>query len=237
MTSVLEEVVRRTLNGFAERLSLFMPNLLAMAVILVVGVLAAGVLRFAVRMALPRLGFDNFAGSSGLTTVLQKGGIVASPSNVVALTLAWAVVAVFVLLAIGALNLDFAVDLVARAFLYLPQLLIAFAVLLLGGLFAGFVRRSVLIAAVNAELPSARLLAAAAQGAVLVLVAAIALEHLGVGRQVILTSFTILFGGVVLAMALAFGFAGRDLARDLLERIVARPSAARMPPDDPMRHL
>jgi hypothetical protein len=154
---------------------------------------------------------------------------------VVAAGAAWTLLAVFVLLAIAALDLEFAMDLVSRALAYLPQVLLAGALLLLGALVGAFVRRSVLIAAVNAGLPSARALAGAAHTALLVLFAAMALEHLGVGRQVILTSFTIAFGGVVFALALAFGLAGRDLARDVLERALrSTPGEA---PDDARRHL
>jgi hypothetical protein len=61
-----------------------------------------------------------------------------------------------------------------------------------------------------------------------------ALEHLGVGRQIILVSFTILFGGVVLALSLAFGYAGRDLARELLEKLARKGEPPR---EDPLRHL
>jgi hypothetical protein len=69
----------------------------------------------------------------------------------------------------------------------------------------------------------------------MILFAAMALEQLGVGRQVILTSFTILFGGGVFALSLAFGLAGRDLAREFLERLL-RPRA---PEDkgDGLHHL
>jgi hypothetical protein len=62
-----------------------------------------------------------------------------------------------------------------------------------------------------------------------------ALEHLGVGRQVLLASFTILFGGLTLALALAFGLGGRHLARAVLERAVRRASAT--PPPDELEHL
>ena len=219
---VLNDVVSKTLTGFARRLADFGPNLLAMLVIMAVGLLTAGALRVLLRRVLPRLGFDRFAQRAGLTTLLQKGGIVSSPSGLVALMLAWAVLAIFVLLGIGALNLQVAMDLVSHAFAYLPHVLIAVAILTLGALISAFARRSVLIAAVNAGLPSARLLAGAVHTALLVLFAAMALEHLGVGRQVILASFTIMFGGLVFALSLSFGLAGRDLAREVLEGLVRR---------------
>jgi mechanosensitive ion channel-like protein len=230
---VMDDVIRKTLRGFEERLESFGPNLLAMAVILAIGIVAAMAARIVVRRLLPRLGFDRVAEGSGLRLVLQKGGIEGSPSSLVAAVIAWGVLGAFVLLAIGALNLQVAMDLVSRAFTWLPQLLIALAVLTLGSMVAAFLRRSVLIAAVNAGWPSARPLAAGVHTALLILFAAIALEHLGVGRQIIVASFTILFGGVVLALALAFGLAGRSAARELLDHVLRGPVA----PRDEIQHL
>jgi hypothetical protein len=234
MWDFLHEVIRRTLAGFGERLADFGPNLLAMLLLLAVGILAAGAIRFVVRLVLPLLGFDRFAQRAGLSVMLQKAGITRPASAVVATLLAWAVLGVFVLLAVGSLNLQFAMDLVSRTFTYLPQLLIAAALLALGILIAAFVRRSVLVAAVNAGLASARLLARGAHTALIVLFVAMALEHLGVGRQILLVSFTIAFGGVVLALALAFGLAGRDLARELLDALLRHPPGT---DEDTLRHL
>jgi hypothetical protein len=232
MKEVFDEVIRTTLVEVGARFQDFLPNLLAMLVLLFVGVLAAAAIRLGVGLVLRWLAFDRFSQRAGVSTVLQKGGIRAAPSRVLALTLAWLVLAVFVLLAVAALDLSAAVNLVNKAFAYLPNLLVAGALLLLGSLVAGFARRSVLIAAVNAGVPSARLLAGGSQVGLLVLFAAMALEHLGLGRQVILTSFTILFGGVVFALALAFGLAGRDVARETLERM-----RSRRPEDDELKHL
>ncbi len=233
MKEVFNEVIQTTLAEVGTRFQVFVPNLLAMLALLTIGILAAVAIRVGVGFALKWLSFDRFSERAGISTVLQKGGIRAAPSRVLALTLAWLVLAVFVLFAVAALDLTAAVNLVNEAFSYLPHLLVAAALLRLGSLVAGFVRRSVLIAAVNAGVPSARLLAGGAQMALLVFFAAMALEHLGLGRQVILTSFTIVFGGVVFALALAFGLAGRDMARETLERMRSR----RAEEHDELKHL
>ena len=232
---VLGSVIHGTLSGFREDLTRFGPRLLAMLLILVTGVVAAAAVRLILRVALPRLGVEGFAARSGISEVLRKGHIVRPLSQVLATTGAWTTFAAFVLLAVGALDLEFARSLIGGIVGYLPQLLVGGVLLVAGTLASAFVRRSVLIAAVNAGLPSARLLASAVHAALLALVIAMALEHIGVARQVILISFTVLIGGVVLALALAFGLAGRDLARELLERLAARTGQ----PDagDPRRHL
>lgn len=220
---VLDEVVR----GFADRLAQFGPKLLAMGVVLLGGIAGALLLRGLLRWLLPRLGFDRFGERVGLGAVLERGGVTQPPSAVVAGFAMWTLVGLAVLLGVAALDLEIAMSLLSRAFEYLPQLLIAAAILVVGSLASGFLRRSVLIAAVNAGLPSARLLAGGVHTALMVLFVAMALEHLGVGRQILIVSFTVLFGGVVFALALAFGLAGRDLAREALDRLRRRP-----PPGD-----
>jgi len=231
---VLADVIRETFDGFRQQLEALGPRLLAMAVILLVGLVVSGLLRYGLRFVLRRVGFDRLAEGSGLALGLRKLGFEGAASGAFAAGAASLVLAFFVLLALGSLDLELARGLVTQTFAYLPQILVALALLVLGALVAGFIRRGVLIAAVNAGLPSARLLAGFAQAALLILFGAMALEHLGVGRQIILVSFTITFGGVVFALSLAFGLAGRDLARELLEKLARRGDA---PKDDPLRHL
>jgi hypothetical protein len=213
----------------------FGPNLLAALLLLLGGVLVAVTLRLVLRPVLHWLGLDRFADRVGITQLMRRAGMRSAFSYALAIGMAWTVFGAFLLLAIGALNLQVATDLVSRAFTYLPQLLIATAIMMLGLMVAGFIRRSVLIAAVNARLRSARLLAASAQSAITILFAAMALEHIGLGRQVVLTAFSILFGGAVLALALAFGLAGRDMARDALERLLRRGEG--LGEEDGLRHL
>ena len=231
---MLSEVLRRTSGEFGARLQAFAPNLLAMLVLLVTGAVVAGAVRVALAFVLPRLGVDRFAERSGIGDVARRAGLTRRPSRTIALAVAWMVLAVFVLLAVAALDLRVAVDLVSRAFAWLPHLLVAIALLVAGGLVAGFARRSVLIAAVNAGLPSARLLSSGAHAALFVLFAAMALDEVGLGQRVVLTAFAISFGGIVLALALAFGLAGKEIARESLERLLRR----RGPEDeDGLRHL
>jgi len=231
---MLSEVLRTTFGEFAARLQAFAPNLVAMVVVLLAGVLLAGAVRVALSLVLPRLGVDRFAERSGIGDVARRAGLARRPSRAIALTAAWVVAAVFVLLAVAALDLRVAVDLVSRAFAWLPHLLVAVAVLLAGGLVAGVARRSVLIAAVNAGLPSARLLASGAHAALVVLFSAMALEEVGLGQRVVLTAFAIFFGGIVLALALAFGLAGKEIARESLERLLRRRPAE---DEDGLKHL
>jgi hypothetical protein len=80
------------------------------------------------------------------------------------------------------------------------------------------VERSVLIGAVNMGLHSARLLGLGARWLVVILAFGIALDQLGVGGRVVPVSLGILFGGIVLALALAVGLGAKDVVARSLER-------------------
>jgi hypothetical protein len=107
---------------------------------------------------------------------------------------------------------------VLRLFGYLPDVIAAILILIVGLLVARFVSRGVLISAVNMQIHSARLLSLGVKWLVVVLAGAMALEHLGIGGQIVRLSFGILFGGIVLALALAFGLGSKDMVGRSLER-------------------
>src|SRR5262249_45099132 len=125
-------------------------------------------------------------------------------------------------------------QLVLELFNYLPHVVAAGLVLLIGDLIARFLARSVLIGAVNMNLQYARLLSTGVKWMILVLAVAMALEHLAIGGSIVHIAFGILFGGIVFALALAVGLGSKELVSRSLEREAAkRPSEA----EESLRHL
>jgi hypothetical protein len=108
-------------------------------------------------------------------------------------------------------------------------------VLFVGNVFARFLGRSVLIAAVNLNLQYARLLRAGVKWIVIVLAFAMALEHLRIAPGIVELAFGILFGGIVLTLALAVGLSSKDLIAKSVERDVKKASSEAL--EDPLRHL
>jgi hypothetical protein len=145
--------------------------------------------------------------------------VLRSPSEVLGLIFFWVTFVIFASLGIDSLGLGG-----ATAFLlaFLPPLFAAVLILIVGWLVANFLSQGLLIAAVNRGLPEARLLARAVHWGVLLFAAATALTHLGIGKEMVLVAFGITFGGLVFALALAFGLGGRNVARELLERRLRR---------------
>lgn len=118
---------------------------------------------------------------------------------------------------------------------YVPRIVGAVLVLLVGNILARFVSRSVLIAAVNMNLDYARLLSLGVKWLVLVLTWAMVLDHLELSRGIVDLAFGILFGGIVLALALAVGLGSRELVSRSLEREASKP--VEMPVSEKLRHF
>jgi hypothetical protein len=112
---------------------------------------------------------------------------------------------------------------------YFTHLTGAALLLLAGSLIARFLARSVLISAVNAQLQYARFLSLGVKWLVLVLTAAMALDHLQVGGVIVELAFGILFGGIVLALSLAVGLGSRDLVSRSIEKTIDKPFGSRVP--------
>jgi small-conductance mechanosensitive channel len=107
---------------------------------------------------------------------------------------------------------------IAQFFSYLPNLFAAVIILVIGYLIAIFLGQAALIAAVNAQMESAKFLSRAVRWFIIILSLTMALYHLGIAEKVIIAAFTIVFGGIALGLAIAFGWGGRELAKDFLER-------------------
>lgn len=105
---------------------------------------------------------------------------------------------------------------------FLPRVLSVLFILVVGLLTANFVGQTALIVAVNAGLPEARFLGRAARWAVLLFTFATALTEIGIGLNMVLIAFGVTFGGLILALALAFGLGAQELARQVLERRLRR---------------
>lgn len=206
------------LSEYFRILSTSLPSLLALLIIIAVGVVIGWLLKIAAREILKGVGFDRLLYRTGLTALLEKGDVKRKPSELIAAVLFWIVVFVSVLAGLEAINVE-AVDRVAEGFFaYLPHLVLAIFIFIVGYLLMIFVGRTVLIAAVNARLKFARLLSVGVQIIIMTFTIAMTVEELGIATSIIVVAFSIMFGGLILALSLAFGLGARDLARGWMER-------------------
>jgi hypothetical protein len=234
MWQTLETVLNASWQQLGNELSTTLPNALASALIFVLGGLVGVVAGRLTGWLLTRARIDHGATRLGIMSPLARVGV-SSLATLVGRVVQWTIIGVALIPALYSLDARVASDLVGRSLLYLPHLVVAVVMLWIGFVLSRFLSRGVLIAAVNARMRAASLIAGATRSAVMLVATAVAFEHLGIGRATVLTAFAILFGGVTLAAALAVGLGSQDLVRRWLdEQINARATAKE---DDPIRHV
>ncbi|MFQ5778386.1 MAG: hypothetical protein ACE5IP_10310 [Terriglobia bacterium] len=234
MEGLWQKAVVEPLQQMWQQLLTDLPNLLAALVVLVVGFTLAWMGKQVVYRSLRLLKFDRGAQRMGLATVVEQLGFSRGSSYVAGQFVQGLLLLLTVLSALNVLG-PAGTDLVHQFFLYMPRLLTGALILVVGGLAAGFFGRATLLAGVNAQLPFARLLAGGVRLLIWVLVAIVVLEHLGIGRTTLAVTFGVLFGGLVTGLAIAFGLAGKELAKQALERLLKREPGK--PEDEGVRHL
>jgi hypothetical protein len=169
-----------------------------------------------------------------------------SPTALVARTAFWACFVVGVFIGVSAFDAAYPGESQISLFVlpYLTHSVGAIILLIAGTIIARFLARSVLIGAVNAKLQYARFLSLGVKWLVLVVTAAMVLDHLQIGGVVVELAFGILFGGIVLTLSLAIGLGSRDIVSRSLERntdlapdgLPADPES-RSPVSETLRHF
>ena len=207
---------------FLKELVRFLPHLFAMIVILALGILVAWIVKFVVFRLLTTMKFDQYCGRVGFSQAMRKGGVSETPSHLVGRVAYWIIVLIFLMLGLGALNLQPVNQFVAQTLSYFPHLLVAIVIVVLGFLLGNFFGQATLIAAVNAQMTQARFLARGVRWAVILFSLAMAFEQMGIATGIIVAAFSIAFGGVVLAIAIAFGLGAKDAAKDFIEKRIKK---------------
>lgn len=209
--------VSEQMGAFLQKIADFIPHLVVMLIIIISGALAATLVKYLLTRFFRAVRFDNWSDEIGLTSFLHKSRLRTPPSVLMTGLSFWLVLLLFILIGFASLGLEFTNTLVALFFLYLPRLVSAVLIFIFGYFFAGFLSRAALLAGVNAGVAYSRFLSDAVRLMILVFVFAMALEQLAIAPRVVFAAFSIFFGSISLALAIAFGLGGRAAARKFIE--------------------
>ena len=215
---ILMDIIIESFEQFYGNVLQFLPNFLAFLLILVIGIILGRVLNALFLRIFRAVGLDKLSEKSGAMDLIRKGGIKDSVSVLLAKIVRWVTVIIFAIIALRALELPTIEGLFEKFLLYLPNVFVAAVILLFGYLLGNFFGRAALIASVNAGIRIAGVIGRFVKFTVFLLAATMALEQLGIGKETIVIAFAIIFGGVVLALAIALGLGGRDTAKEYIEK-------------------
>jgi hypothetical protein len=213
----LSQALHEMARGFAH----FLPRLIVMLILALVGWLIAYVVKVILRSILRLIRFDKLSETAGASQLLTKAAL-PSATEMVSRFVFWVAWLGFILMGVSVLGILGLQGQIATFFLFLPRLFVAMFIMFIGLLAASFFSRAALLAAVNANVPSPRVLSFAVRGIIIVFVLSVVFEELGLAEQTMLVAFGIAFGALMLGLAIAFGVGGRDLARRFLEQKIVR---------------
>jgi hypothetical protein len=197
----------------------FVPNFVVAAVILIVGWIIAVALAKLVKQVLVSARIDEIGDKVGMDQASAKTGMKLSISGTIAWLFKWFILIVVFLAAADILELDQISAFLNQVLGYIPNVIAAAAILLMGTLVARFLGRLVRHSVQAAGLVSADLLGTVTQWAIMVFAILATLSQLNVARQFVDTLFTGFVVMVAIAGGLAFGLGGKEHASRVLDKI------------------
>jgi small-conductance mechanosensitive channel len=210
------QVFVRSLTQLGETLAGFLPSLVATLVIIVVGWVVSRLVAAIAERLLRQLGLDGAAARIGVSATLREGGVSAAPSRIVAGLVFWVLMLTFLLSAVETLGLSAVTLTIDRLIGFLPNVIAAGLIFVLGLLLARLVRNLVSSGAAAADLGQAPRLGSLAHGVVALVAGVVALEQLGVETGIVVTVLTAIVAAMGVTIGIAFALGARPVITHVL---------------------
>jgi Mechanosensitive ion channel, conserved TM helix len=217
MKDLILHAFQQAHDNFTRMLAEFLPRFLVMLIIILVGWLVAYGLKVVTRAILRLAKVERVSEEAGTSRLLRKADL-PTMTELLSRAIFWIVWLGFIIVGVSVLEIVSLQNQISNLIVLLPQIFVAFLILFAGMVAANFFSRAALLAAVNRGLPSPKVLSETIRFVVGFLAFSMALEQIGLGKQTMEIAFSIMFGSLMLGLAIAFGFGGRDLARKALEK-------------------
>jgi MFS family permease len=215
---VLLEPARTVLGQISQ----FVVNALLVIVILIVGWLLSKLIRSVVSKTLKIAKINELSQRIELDKLLSKGGITYTVSDLVGVICYWLGILITFMVAVNSIGLTVAADLLNRIVLYIPNVIAALFILILGMFVSTLLKNIVQTAVGNAGLSHGKVLAQVVETIVISFAVIIGLEQLNIGIQITQMTISIILGSLGLGLALAFGLGCKEIAGKYVAELVER---------------
>ena len=209
-----------------KKAGVFIPKLVLVFLVILIGWIIAKVLEGLVIKALKMVKFEMVSEKSGIAAFLAKGSVKRTLSDLIGALVYWLLVLITFVIALNALNLGVAADLLDRIVLYIPVVIVSIFILVLGIFFATLAGSMVRTSAANAGVAIANGLGRITQIIIVVFATAMALNNLNISAAIVQLTLTIILGSLGLGLALAIGLGCKDIvgryANDWINKLGAK---------------
>jgi hypothetical protein len=200
----------------------YIPKIIGAIIVLAVGWVVARIIKTLCTRLLKLVLFDRVSAKAGITDVLVKGGIHYTPAELVGTLVYWIAMLIVFVMAIQALGLTVVSQVLNEIVLFIPNVIAAVFLLVLGFFLANFVSTAVGTTVSNAGVPQAKLIEAITRYAIIIFTLIIVLQQLKIDPKVLNIAFALIFGAVCLAAGLAFGLGCKDIVAEQIKRLLKK---------------
>lgn len=213
------------LKSMLTKIADFIPSLFGALIIFVVGWIIARILRLIVKQFLGLIRFDILAEKGGIADILAKGGIKTTASQVLSGLVYWLLIIIVLALSLDALGLETVSSLLDQLLGYLPFVIAAVFVLVVGMFLSAFVSGIVSTAAGGAHIPQPQLLGNISKYIIIIFAVVIALKQLQLETDLLDQIVLIAIGAVGFALAISFGLGCKDIAGRYMDDALRKKSS------------
>jgi len=199
-----------------------LPNIFGAIIILLIGLIIAYIFKKISSSLFRRFGLDRISKNAGVSGVMVDAGLNNRPSILAGKIVFWLVLFVFLVPAANTLGLTELVSLFKGIISFLPKIITALIIIVLGAMFAQFLRRSIIDKPATVDSNSAKSLGNFVYGIMIIVIVLVALEQLDIETNLLHSIIKLVVAGIMLTLALALGFGAKEIALNLLSGINAR---------------
>lgn len=212
------EAIFYSLTGALNRFISFLPALIGALIIIVIGWFVSGLIAKLIERGLKAVGLESAVERSGIGDFVKRSGTTMTVSGIIAALIKYSIFLIFVQAAANVLGIPQLTEIINRIILFIPNVIVAMAIIVIGSFIAQFLSGLVRSSVSELGVGNPNLLAKLTQYAVIGFAVIAAIDQLGIAATVVNTLLIGLIGSVALAVGLAFGLGGREVAADITKK-------------------
>jgi small-conductance mechanosensitive channel len=204
---------------FLNEIAISLPRILGAILILIIGWIIARLIKRGITKLLRLVKFNYLTEKTGIDKFLKEGGSKSDSIGIISTLIYWILMLIVIIATMNSLNLTVASTLFNQIMLYLPNIIVAIVILVIGIYLARMFSQIIKTSLAGMQEKTSGLISQITYYSIIVLTIFVTLGQLNIAEEIVTSAFIILFGAVCLSLALAFGLGGRDSARDFLDEL------------------
>ena len=207
---------------FLNEIASALPRIFGAILILIIGWVIAKLIKRGLVKLLNLVKFSYLTEKSGIDKFLKEGGVNVNATDVIGTLLYWILMLIVILATLNSLNLTAASTLFNEIMIYIPNIIIAIVLLIIGIYLARMLSQIIKTSLKGMQDKTSKLISQITFIAIIILTVFVTIGQLNIAREIVTSAFQIIFGAICLALALAFGLGGREKAAEILSELLKK---------------